>query len=169
MTFLTIWCILYILNAKDEKLNLSKRQELMKVTIIEGTPQELKALMPTLFSDSSVIQQEAEQEPILEPKEAYRAMLTRIDIQQGQLDLYRVLSKGELEYNDYLGKMKRTRQEIAGVHGALGKRINNTKEIHQAGLPGNTSAIMDWRKENGKEYLKLNQEFIEVLEEEKII
>jgi hypothetical protein len=142
---------------------------MMKVTIIEGTPQELKALMPSLFSDSSVIQQETEQGPMIDPKEAYRAMLTRIDIQQGQRDLYRVLSKGELEYEEYLVKMKRTWQEIAGVHGALGKRINNTKEIHQASLPGNMSAIVDLRKENGKEYLKLKQEFIEVLEEEKII
>lgn len=141
----------------------------MKITVIEGTPEELKAIVPSLFTDDIIVNKESGNETIIHPKDAYRALLTRRGTDQGQLDMYSVLSKGELEYNEYLKQMDRSPQQIAGVHGAFGKRVNGTKEIHEAGLPGNMSAVVQIRKEKGKVYISLKPEFVEVLIEEKII
>jgi hypothetical protein len=145
----------------------------MKITKVtfEGTPEEFKGI-DYVFTESPsepVNPKENKADKKLDPKDAYKAMLKRIEISKGQLDVYKALANGELEYKDYLAAMGKTSAEIAGVHGALGRRINNTKEIHQAGLPGHTSAIMTWRQEGKKGYFSLKPDFLEVLKEEGLI
>ncbi len=147
--------------------------KISKVTF-EGTPDEFKAI-DYVFTDNpsgAASPQGVEVNTIIGPigpKDAYRAMLKRIPVPNGQRDAYKALANGELEYGNYLRIMKRTWNQIAGLHGALGRRINNTKEIHQAGLPGEMKAIVTWRKDGDKEFLSLKPDFLEVLREEGIV
>lgn len=101
--------------------------------------------------------------PRVEPQEAIRRMLTRLPISDGQMAVYKCLFKGRLEYGEFL-LCTQTRGEImAGVLGALGRRINNTAEIHQAGLPGNCNAVLKWEEEGGKRYVCLTPHAFEAL------
>ena len=150
----------------------------MKIIKFEGTVEEFRAVNG-LFDDSDTIensssrvtmdQMNKEANSLSAQKNALKAMLNRIPIPDGQLDIYRSLSNGELEYSEYLKRMDRVAGEVAGVHGALGRRINHTKEIIESGLPGNMNAVIIWRKSGGKDYVSLKPEFIEVLREEGII
>lgn len=150
----------------------------MKITKFEGTAEEFK-VVSKLFEDnidsvnvgtieptSTINEEEAR---TLARKIAYKTMLNRRPIPEGQLDVYKALSEGELEYEEYLRRMKRTDHEVAGVHGALGKRINRTAAIIEAGLPGNMEAIATWRNEGRKRFLSLRPEFVEVLIEERVV
>jgi len=146
----------------------------MKVTKFEGTAEEFKAAahlfcdsQPTEQSDSLV--KKPSDVPSVEPQEAIRRMLTRLPISNGQMAVYKALSTGRLEYNDFLRCTERTAGTMAGVLGALGRRINNTEEIHQAGLPGNTKAILKWEDEGGKGYYSLTPHAIEALKAEGVI
>lgn len=150
----------------------------MKIIKFEGTAEEYKAVIglfddndnnvnTTITSSSGQSNENASSKQAR--KNAYKAMLYRRAIPDAQLDIYNALSDGELEYSEYLERMNRVAGEVAGVHGALGRRINHTKEIADSGLPGNTNAVLTWRNSGGKEYLSLKPEFIEVLREEKII
>jgi hypothetical protein len=146
---------------------------IMKIEKIkfEGTPEEFKAI-DYVFTDNSSHAAGAEygeKDISIDPKDAYRAMLRRRRISNGQREVYETLADGELDFEEYLNKMGRTSSQIAGVHGALGRRINNTEEIHKAGLPGNLEAIIKWRKEGERDFLSLNPDFLEVLEDEGII
>ncbi len=58
---------------------------------------------------------------------------------------------------------------MAGVLGALGRRINNTQEIHQAKLPGNVLAVLKYEQEGGKTYYSLTPHALEALRAENII
>lgn len=150
----------------------------MKITKFEGTVEEFK-VVSRLFEDNIANGNVGAPEPtptmdeeearILARKAAYKTMLNRRPIPEGQLDVYKALSEGELEYQEYLRRMKRTNYEVAGVHGALGKRINRTPAITEAGLPGNMEAVVTWRNEGGKYFLSLKPEFVEVLIEEKVV
>ena len=114
----------------------------MKITVFEGTPEEYKEIANVLGKNTNIT---SENEKIsISTKDAYRAVLKRAPIHDGQRDMYKVLANGELHWGEYNDLMKRTPAQIRGVHGALGKRINQTPEIHKAGLPGNTSAVMNW-------------------------
>ena len=146
----------------------------MKVTKFEGTAEEFKAAAH-LFSDSQPTEQndslvkKPSDVPSIEPQEAIRRMLTRLPISDGQMAVYKALSTGRLEHNDFLRRTERKAGTMAGVLGALGRRINNTEEIHQAGLPGNTKAILKWEKEGGKVYYSLTPHAIEALKAEGVI
>ena len=59
--------------------------------------------------------------------------------------------------------------EFAGVMGAMGRRINQTEEIHQAGLPANVYAVINYRKTNDETYFSLTKDAEDVLREEGII
>jgi hypothetical protein len=100
-------------------------------------------------------------------------MLTRISIPPGQIAVYKALAKGRMEYNEFLNIVEKTYDQIAGVFGALGRRINNTPEIHQAGLPGNCDAIRRWDREtkDGKVvyYISLTLDALDALKKEGII
>lgn len=150
----------------------------MKITKFEGTVEEFKAVS-RLFEDNvdsgnigapeQASNNDEEEARSLARKAAYKTMLNRRPIPEGQLDVYKALAEGELEYQEYLIRMKRSNHEVAGVHGALGKRINRTAEIVEAGLPGNMEAVVTWRNEGGKSYLSLKPEFVEVLFEERVV
>ena len=142
----------------------------MKIIKFEGTAEEF-AVVSKFFEDggesipesgtSSSFADEELQSSVR--KTAYKVMLSRIPISEAQLDIYKALKDGELEYEEYRRVIDRTEREVAGVHGALGKRIKGTKEIQAVGLPGNMEAIMTWRNEGGKYFLSLKPEFLQVL------
>jgi hypothetical protein len=137
----------------------------MKITIFDGTPEEFKLVANVIGNNS--IAPSVNENGSVSIKEAYRAVLKRALIHNGQRNMYNVLANGELHWNEYNKLMKRTPQQIRGVHGALGKRINQTPEIHKAGLPGNLNAVLDWNIE--EKTIGLKPEFLEVLKEEGII
>lgn len=146
----------------------------MKVTRFEGTPEEFK-VVAHLFGDSPLPDKNGSSDenmrevPDIEPQEAIRCMLTRLSSSDGQIAVYKALANGKLEYNEFLKRTGRVAGVMAGVLGALGRRVNNTKEIHQAGLPGNASAVLKWEKEGGKEYISLTPHALEALKAENII
>jgi hypothetical protein len=156
------------------KRDLTKESCEMKVIMLEGTPEEIKKVAH-LFVETSLtetINESASSRavgPDVEPVDAIRHMLTRIPISKGQLAAYKALKNGKTKYSEYLNHTKRKASQIAGLHGALGRRINNTPEIHRAGLPGNTAAIFVWTNEGGEEHLDLTSEAREALEAEGII
>jgi len=137
----------------------------MKITVFEGTPEEYKEIANVLGNNTEMSENK---KVSITRKEAYRALLNRATIYDGQREMYKVLAKGELLFPEYIKLMKRTPEQIRGVHGALGRRINETAEIHQAGLPGNLDAVVDWNK-GGKNTIALKPEFLEVLKEEGLI
>ena len=137
----------------------------MKITIFEGTPEEYKEVASHLGKNSDG-PSESEKNQV-SVKDAFRAMLTRAKIHNGQLDMYRILAEGDLLWNEYCKRMNRSESQIRGVHGALGRRINGTPEIHAAGLPGNCSAIWTWNSSTGITGLK--PDFVEVLKELEIV
>ena len=146
----------------------------MKVTRFEGTPEEFK-VVAHLFSDSSLpdknspSDENVKEVPGIEPQEAIRRMLTRLSPSDGQIAVYKALANGKLEYYEFLKRTGRVAGVMAGVLGALGRRVNNTKEIHQAGLPGNINAILKWEKEGDKGYYSLTSYALEALKAENII
>ena len=142
----------------------------MEVVKFKGTSEEFKDVA-YLFSEKAAPEgkDEIESAPTIEPVEGIRKMLTRRTISNGQKAVYKALANGRLEYSDFLKQTKRTAQQMAGVLGALGRRINNTQEIHQAGLPGNTKAVLKWEKEGGIEYVSLKPYVHEALVAEGVI
>jgi len=136
----------------------------MKITIFEGSPEEYKAVASHLgknLDESPEVEKET-----VDHKDAYMAMLQRAEIKTGQQDMYKILSHGELAWNEYSKRMNRSDSQIRGVHGALGRRINNTPEIHAAGLPGNINAISTWN--SATRMFGLKPDFIDVLKEMKL-
>jgi len=145
----------------------------MKVIKFEGTPEEFKAVA-YIFGESSTPgglalnggEMKKGANGKIEPKEAIRAMLKRRHVSDGQKAVYKALADGELSYSDFLTRTGRTASELAGVLGALGRRINQTKEIHKAGLEGNVKAVINYRHDGEDLYLSLTPEAEEVLREE---
>ena len=146
----------------------------MKVIIFDGTAKEFRSVAQSLvdsslgfdFSDEPIAD---DVEDSVEPKEAIRSMLKRIPISKGQRAVYKALSEGEMSSSNLLEKIERTPGQFAGVMGAMGRRINNTKEIHQAGLPANVYAVIKYRKTEDEMYYSLTQNAEEVLKEEGVI
>jgi hypothetical protein len=139
----------------------------MKIQIInfEGTTEEYNRVAPSLGKTTNETSENKRLSTT--PKDAYRALLTRARVHAGQREMYKVLSKGEVPWSEYNKLMKRTEKQIRGVHGAFGRRINQTPEIHQANLPGNLTAVVVWN--TTKKTIALKPEFLEVLEEEGLI
>ncbi len=151
------------------------KESKMKVIIFEGTPEEFK-VVGHLFAEASIAPASspstdgAESTVLMDKKEAIRIMLKRATIHSGQRAVYKALADGELSYDDFLKKTGKTPYENAGVLGALGRRINSTPEIHQAGLPGNVAAVLHYRKlDDGNFFLSLQPDAEAVLREEGII
>ena len=150
----------------------------MKITQFEGTPEEFKAVASHIFGESTASEKEVlvservEETPTaesIEPKEAIREMLTRIPIPPGQQALYEALSGGQISYGELLERTGRTGQQMAGLLGALGRRINGTPEIKQAGLPGNVKAVLNYERIGGKRHMDLTIHAKEALEAEGVI
>ena len=140
----------------------------MKVLKFEGTPEEFAAVAP-LFDDTSENNDTPPGPPTVAPKDAIRAVLTRIPISDGQLAVYKALANGRLEYEEFLKATGKNGNEMAGVLGGLGRRISNTEEIVAAGLPRNCEAMMEWEYEGVTEYRSLLPHALEALREENII
>lgn len=80
-----------------------------------------------------------------------RLILTREFIPRGQLALYKVLYEaGEqgVPYGELHHRMQVAQEQIRGILGALGRRINYTKGF-KAQKPG-IGALMDWKRVAGK-------------------
>jgi hypothetical protein len=137
----------------------------------EGTPEEFQSVAYIFASMDSEdrAEEEDEEEPVVSPTDAVREMLNRIPIRNGQRAVYRSLANGRLEYGEFLRKTNRKGQEMAGVLGALGRRINGTEAIHDAGLPGDTDALFEWPKVAGKKYIELKPYALEALKIEGVI
>lgn len=140
----------------------------MKVIKFEGTPEEFEAVAP-LFGDTPENGPSPPRPPTVEPKEAIRAVLTRIPNSKGQLAVYQALADGRLEYGEFLRRTDRTGGKMAGVLGALGRRISGTKEIANAGLPRNCNAMLEWEREGEIEHISLRPYALEALREENIV
>ena len=150
----------------------------MKVTQFEGTSEEFQVVASHLFPKSTADEEEvvategAKEAPATEsiqPQEAIRAMLTRIPIPAGQRALYEALSEGRISYDELLERTGRARPQMAGLLGALGRRINATKEVKQAGLPGNVEAVLNYERIGGKRHMSLTADAKEALEAEGVI
>ncbi len=148
----------------------------MKVTKFEGTPDEFRSVADLFGYGSPIAEQNLQEETMttdeartIEPKEAIRRMLKRRPIPEGQKSVYQALKDGEVKAEDMPKKIGRAAAKYAGVMGALGRRINNTKEIHDAGLPANIYAVINYRKAEDGTYLSLTPDAEEVLREEGVI
>lgn len=147
----------------------------MKVTFFEGTPDEFKAVAPYLGGQQPggvVIEPVEGEEPVGDEqaretrKNAIRKALNRAALTEHALKYFQVLHEGEIQYEEMVEKMGIGNREMAGVLGGLGRRMANTPEIKQAGLPGSINAMVKYRLEKGVYYLSLTKEASEVLEEE---
>ena len=157
------------MNRKDYKMKVTKYE-------FDGTPEEFRSVANLFGANSSMgesIQDEdlptQIEDNVVQPKEAIRKMIKRRPVPQGQRDVYKALRNGEVKSEDMAEKIHRRASEYAGVMGALGRRINNTKEINSAGLPANVYAIINYRKSEDGTFLSLTPEAKEVLEEEGLI
>ena len=148
--------------------NPYKEKEKMKITIFEGTPEEYKEVAHVLGKTTDDTSKPESEKVTISRKDAYRAILKRAIIHDGQKDMYRILAKGEMPKPEFYKLMNRTDEQMRGVLGALGRRIGGTPEILEVGLPGNVNAVIDWNK-NGKNTISLKPEFLEVLKEEGLI
>lgn len=142
----------------------------MKFRIVEfeGTRDEFDVVKPHL-GESTPGEEEVSEGESIEPVEAVRQMLTRRPISNGQRALYEALSEGRLAYEEVLERTGRTGQQMAGLLGALGSRINSTEAIHQASLPGNVEAVLKYERIDGKRHLSLTPHAKEALEAEGVI
>ena len=146
----------------------------MEVIKFKGSPEEFKSVA-YIFNDitSPDAATPKETNPVVEeaidPKEAIRAMLNRRQVSQEQKAVYRALADGKISYEDFRKRTGKTPEELAGVLGALGRRINQTKEIHKAGLVGNVKAIIKYSIAASELYMELTPDALEVLKENGVI
>jgi hypothetical protein len=98
-----------------------------------------------------------------------RQMLRRRKIPRGQMDLYRELykHKGEWVSADTLSKdIGRTKSQLAGVLGALGRRINNTEGLEGK---GGIKVVFDVKKEGEEWCYRMNKLLIDALKQESVL
>jgi hypothetical protein len=102
--------------------------------------------------------------------EKIRFMLRRMHIQPGQLELYRVLYKAGssgLVSSKLAQAMQRTPQQLSGVLGALGHRINGTEGLENK---GGISIVVDIKATYDGEWLYTMRPVLQkALEEEGIV
>lgn len=135
----------------------------------EGTPEEFKAVAH-LFEDPTSKEEGKKLEEVteMEKKDAIRTMITRRKLPNGQRELYLALMDGPLEYDELLAKTSRSPEQMRGLIGALGKRVNATGEVHEAGLVGDSTLVLNTYLESGKKYIGLTDEVLEVLKEPEV-
>jgi hypothetical protein len=143
----------------------------MKVIQFDGTPEEFKAVAH-LFSKGELVngsRSPSGTAPTIDPKSAIKKVLSRRPISEGQRALYEALADGPVEYQELLRKTGREASVMAGVLGALGRRVSNTKEIRLAGLPENSEAILHWEYDGESYVYSLRDYALEALVEEGVI
>ena len=99
-----------------------------------------------------------------------KRMLRRRRVAQGQLDLYRVLynaGNDGLASGDLARALKRTPQQLSGVLGALGRRINQTDGLQDK---GGIAVVFDITEAKDDEWLYVMRPVLrKALEDEEII
>ena len=138
----------------------------MKILLFEGEPEEFKAVAH-LFNGTII--KEGHSVKKTDPVTGLRQMLKRIPIPEGQLVVYRALANGRLEHSDFLNQIQRKSVQLAGIFGALGRRINKTTEVHEAGLTGTTKDVLTWENDGDKWFISLTPNALEALKAEGII
>ena len=108
--------------------------------------------------------------PALTPlaPEVIRAVLGRMPVPPAQRALYRALFQaGEtgLNASDLAVAIKRTEQELAGVLGALGRRINRTPGVNPENPPG-VDLMFEMKQQDGQWHYRMRDVLREVLEAE---
>lgn len=145
----------------------------MKVFMFEGTPEEFQNVAP-FFKGSSVstkLSTGMNEGENVKPVEAIRCMLSRIQIPNGQLLVYRALSNGKMEHHDFLKKIGRKPGQLAGIFGALGRRISKTHEVKSSELKGNIKDMIKWEHDINldKWYISLTPNALKALKAEGVI
>ena len=79
------------------------------------------------------------------------------------------MANNEISYDELLDITGKSREEQAGIMGALGARVKGTEEIKLAGLPENIKAIINYREEKGRTFISLTDHAKIVLQEEGLI
>ncbi len=100
--------------------------------------------------------------------EVIRAVLGRMPVPPAQRALYRALFQaGEtgLNASDLAVAIKRTEQELAGVLGALGRRINRTPGVNPENPPG-VDLMFEMKQQDGQWHYRMRDVLREVLEAE---
>ena len=158
----------------------------MKVIQFEGTPDEFKvvaylfngpATVPAVtltaspeVKDLSESTNEAVSPPItVSPVEAVRALLRRLPPSEGQMKLFRALKDGPVAKEDLLEATGWSPAELRGTMGALGKRVNGTPEVHAAGLPTDSDAVIESTRNGGSWIYALRSHAREALAVEELI
>jgi hypothetical protein len=145
--------------------------------IFKGTPEEFPSvaqLFANLGSDGGSAAQPADgspEQPNGSNAEVIRRVLTRMQIPNGQIALYKALANaddGRLSASALAAAMGRTEQELSGVLGALGRRINGTEGVDQTTHPG-IGLFLGYTRENGEWHYRLRPEVRDVLEREGVI
>jgi len=100
--------------------------------------------------------------------EDYHRLLTRIPVPRGQQQLYKALyDVGDqgLTHAELIVTMgRRDMRALAGVLGALGKRVNGTPGYGKAHKPA-TNMVLDWKQlDNGQWQMRLKPEMRKALE-----
>lgn len=131
----------------------------------EGTPEEFKAVAYMFDGSHTETERESDEIVTINAKDAIRTMITRRPLPNGQRELYLALINGPLEYDEFTRKMGRTPQQMRGLMGALGKRVNATEEVHQAGLPCDSTLVVKTFQKNDKKYVSLTDDVLEVIKE----
>ena len=151
----------------------------MKVSRISftGTPEEFTTVAH-LFADGDDGNNSAESGPATPPSlpdmmhDTIRRVLKRIPITPGQQALYEALYKAGsngLTQHALAAAMGRTEQELSGVLGALGRRINGTEGV--ALKPGDLgiSIFFDVKWVNDVWHYTMKPALREVLDDEGLI
>ncbi|MBN1919640.1 MAG: CBS domain-containing protein [Anaerolineae bacterium] len=100
--------------------------------------------------------------------EDFQRLLTRIPVPEGQRQLYKALydaGAAGLTHAELIAVMgRRDMQDLAGVLGALGHRVNGTPGYGEENQPG-TNMVIDWESlPEGKWRLRLKPEMCAALE-----
>ncbi len=101
-----------------------------------------------------------------------RHLLTRRRIPHGQLALFRALyAAGDegLAKAKLAAAMNRSEDELHGVMGALGRRINRTAGVEQVSRQGGTGTLLEVRTVDGESRYVMRPAARQVLEELKLV
>lgn len=158
----------------------------MKVIQFEGTPDEFKVVAylfsaPVLdpvvgLTPSPEVKDQSESNneaatPIITvtPVEAVRALLRRLPPSEGQKKFFHALKDGPVSKEALLEVTGWSPAELRGTMGALGKRVNGTPEVHAAGLPTDSNAMVESTRSGGSWVYALRSYALEALSEEGLI
>ena len=148
------------LEARREKIWERVRTFLGIQSDEDGLPAQALAAEP---STPSV---DLAQAPAVDERVLIRRVFTRIPVPDGPRMLFRALwDAGEegLSLGELATTMHRTRHELAGVLGALGKRINRTEGVAATHPGAGIGLFLEWWRERGEWCYRLRPTFRQAL------